>query len=55
MGLLLAKQQHSNLICFNVVFVETTVMVHLAQLFCVFLLSSTYLQTKLCVNSNSNL
>lgn len=32
MPLQLAKQQHSDLICFNVVFVETTMMIHLAHL-----------------------
>lgn len=45
MHLQLAKQQH--LICFNVVFVETTMMVHLAQLIRCLPILSTYLQTKL--------
>lgn len=31
MHLQLAKQQHSDLICFNVVFVETTMTIHLAH------------------------
>ncbi len=50
MGPQLAKKKHSNLVCFNVVFVETKTMVHLTQLIP---LSSTYLQNKLCVKAFS--
>ena len=49
MHLQLAKRQQSNLICFKVVFVETTMMVHLAQSTWCLPLWSMYLQTKLFV------